>query len=268
MRFTQKILLGIFLLYALYVPYAYAQKSENPLIISADKALEWNRTEQNFTATQNAKATQGEVSIAASTLKADYRENKETGNDFDIHTMTATENVIILSEDNAAYGDKAVYDLTTEIAIMTGSDLRLTTPEQTITATDQFEYHVKDGKLIAIGNATIKRPTDTLRADTLTAFLTEDGQGKRTLDRMTASGNVIITTATEKITGQTGAYNGRTKIAELAGGVTITRGPNILQGTRATVDLNTQISRIFGNPDNGNRVTGTFYPGTTKKKGQ
>lgn len=250
----------------LAITTAHAQNSKEPLNISADKTLDWDRTKQTFTANGNALAAQGDVSIAAEKLNAAYKENKITGNDFDIHTMTATNNVVITSADNKAYGDKAVYDLTKEIAVMTGSNLRLITPEQTITAKDQFEYHAAAGKLIASGDAKIIRPTDTLRANALTAYLTNNEKGERVLDKMTAEGNVVITTPTEKVTGTYGTYNGKTKIAELTGGVTITKGPNILQGTRATVDMNTQISRIFGSPKTNGRVTGTFYPGSEKKE--
>lgn len=244
-----------------------AQNQENPpLVISADDALEWDRTNQTFTALKNALAVQGDVAISATTLKAEYEENKTTNNDFDIHTMTARENVIITSTDNKAYGDLAVYDLKSQKAVMTGQDLKLVTPEQTITARDQFVYDVKDGQLTATGNATITRPTETIKANVITATLTEDKNGKQTLDSMTAQGNVTITTLEEKITGTYGTYNARTDIAEITGDVTLTRGPNILQGDRATVNLTTQISKLYGNANASNgRVTGTFYPGSEKK---
>ena len=243
----------------------YAQTSKAPLTISADETLEWDRKNLNFTANGNAIAQQDGVSIAAKMLKANYRENETTGDNFDIYQMLAISNVTITSADNKAYCDKAIYDIENEVALMTGKNLRLITPQQSITARDKFEYHTTAGKLVAIGNATIKRPTDTVRADRITAYLTTDANGKRTLDRMVAEGNVIITTATEKLTGTNGTYNARTEKAEITGGVTITRGPNILKGDRATVNLKTQISRIFGGQTNNGRVTGTFYPGSTKK---
>lgn len=259
-------LIALTLLALLPALHAGAQTTgASPLEISADNTLEWQRLEQTFTANGNAIAKQDNVSIRAEKLTAAYDENKESGEDFDIHTMTATDAVTITSDDNKVYGDKAVYDLKKSIAIVTGSNLRLVTPEQKITARDQFEYHVDAGKLIAKGNAKIIRPTDTLAANTITAFLSNDANGKRTLDRMNADGGVTITTATEKITGTYGTYNARTETAEITGGVIITRGPNILKGDRATVDLKTQISRIFGGASDGGRVSGTFYPKSEKK---
>jgi lipopolysaccharide export system protein LptA len=49
--------------------------------------------------------------------------------------------------------------------------------------------------------------------------------------------------------------------------VKIHRGPNTLEGEKAEVDMNTNISRIIGNPAAGQRVRGVFYPGTDKGNG-
>ena len=244
-----------------------------PLDISAAGTLEWDRANQIFTAKDQARAQQGEVSIDADLLTAAYAETEES--DFDIQSLQADGGVEITSGGNKAYGDMALYDLPTGVAIMRGSDLRLITPEQTITAQDQFEYHTIDGRLVAQGRAQIIRPNDRIEADTLTAFLMDDPKtGKRVLERMEATGNVRITTAEEVLTGQKGVYNAQTGLAEMRGGVSITRGSNVLQGDRAHVDLNTQISRIFAAPAAGGltpgsagqqgRVSGTFYPGSVK----
>ncbi|MEC9235126.1 MAG: ostA-like family protein, partial [Pseudomonadota bacterium] len=96
----------------------------------------------------------------------------------------------------------------------------------------------------------------------------KDGQDTRELSRAEAEGNVVITTAEEKITGNKGIYQKDENKAEILGDVVITRGPNILKGTRAELDLLTNISRIFGGEtsDGDTRVRGTFYPDSTDKK--
>lgn len=261
---TRLLLLALTAL-AISHPASAQTTSKAPLNIAADGTLEWDRTTKTFTAKTNASAEQEGVSITADTLTAAYATNEATGDDFEIHTMTADNNVTITSEDNKAYGDQAVYTLKTKSATMTGTNLRLITPNQTITARDKFEYHVEAGKLIAIGNAKIIRPTDTIEAETITATLRTNDKGERVLDTMTATNNVTITTQTERITGQKGIYNARTEQAEITGGVTLTRGPNILKGDRATIDLKTQISKLFASPQEGGRVTGTFYPSSEKK---
>ncbi len=234
--------------------------------ISADESLEWYRNEQYFIAKGNAKAVQGDVSIDADTLKADY-DNDPDGKEgsLNLRVLHAIDNVLIKSADNVAYGDKADYDLQTKQALMTGSNLKLQTPEQTITARDRFEYDVTKGKLVAVGNAKVVRPSDTLSADTITAYMAEDSQGKRTVRKVEADGSVTIITAQEKVTGRSGVYDAVAQTVEVSGNVVIYRGSNILRGQRAEVDLNTQISRLFGGEGETGRVTGTFYPDDVKQ---
>jgi lipopolysaccharide export system protein LptA len=153
----------------------------------------------------------------------------------------------------------------------------MTAPDQTVTARDKFEYWTAEGRFNAIGNAQIIRPkpgsgTDTLKADKITAILKENKEGKQVLHTLEAFGNVVITTPAETITGAYGIYKASTNKAELTGGVKILRGPNTLEGERASVDMNTNISTIFaaekttapGAPDvqPGGRVRGIFYPGS------
>lgn len=243
--------------------------AEQPLEITADKTLEWLRGVKQFIARGNALAVQGTASVAAQTLTADYREGKESN--IEIHTLTAENNVVLKSGTDTAYGDRAVYDLDQGLATLTGQDLRLVSPGQTITAQDRFEYWTNTGKVHAIGNAVVIRPKpqggqDRLLAKKITATLKKDANGKQALDTIEAFDNVVITTPTEKITGAYGIYRAATNKAELTGGVTITRGPNILKGVRAVVDLNTNTSKIFGGgAGNNRRVSGTFFPGSENK---
>jgi lipopolysaccharide export system protein LptA len=116
--------------------------------------------------------------------------------------------------------------------------------------------------------------------------LKENAQGKRVLDNLEAFGNVVIVTPTERITGAYGIYRAGSNKAELKGGVKITRGPNVLEGERAEVDMTTNISKIFGAPTSeqapakvggaltgspnvqtgGGRVRGVFYPNSETKE--
>ncbi len=277
----KKLIIGMsaLLLTGLCMPQAMAQEQPNfaasstnskePLEITADGALEWHRNDKVFTAKKNALAKQGEVSVAAATLNADY--NDESGQDFEIWRVRADESVRIISRDTTAHGDHAVYDINKGYAEITGSDLRLVSPDQSVTARDKFEYWAVEGKLIAIGNARITRKnekgeTNTLDADVITAYLKDDAQGKRTLDRMEAQGNVIITTPTEILTGNQGVYNATTEMAEITGNVKIKRGPNILEGAKADVNMATNVSRMFGGGGPKGRVRAVFYPGSEKKQ--
>lgn len=240
------------------------QKTEAPLEITADQTLEWKRDEKLFIANGNAVAKQGDAAVNADALTAHYKDNG-AGGGMQIWQVTADRGVVITSKDSQAYGDAAIYDLDKDLAVMTGENLRMTSPGQTVTAQDRFEYWVTEGKLNAIGNARMERrntkgETDTLAADTITAILKDNQEGQRVLDTLEATGNVVITTPTETIRGARGLYRAGTNMAELSGGVTIERGQNTLKGERAEVDMTTNTSRLFGGE--GKQVKGVFYPGS------
>ena len=244
--------------------------SDAPLEITADGSLEWKRKARQFIAQKNALAQQGDVSVAAQTLIADYRDSDTSS--MEIWQVTADNDVVIRSKDSAAFGQNAVYNLDSGLAVMTGENLRMTSPDQTVTASESFEYQVEAGRLTATGNARVQRYRDgnknvydTLVADTVSAVLKDNAQGKRVLDTLEATGNVVITTASETVTGAYGIYKADTNTAELTGGVTIKRGPNTLKGQRATVNLNTETSQLFGGSGPTGRVRGVFYPGSEKK---
>lgn len=244
-----------------------------PVEITADGSLEWGRNEKHFIARGNAKAAQVGTSIKAETLTAHYRDGAKGG--MDIHRVEADQNVELKSKDTTVYGQKADYDMDKGFAVMTGNNLKMVSPDKTVTATDRFEYWVNEGKLNAIGNAradtkNAKGEIDTLQADRLEAVLKDDAKGQRKLETLEAIGNVVITTPTEKITGQRGIYNATTNKATLTGKVVLHRGPNMLEGERAEIDLNTNTSRLFGggvSATQSGQVRGIFYPGSEKKNG-
>lgn len=271
--------LSILLILLIWInaPHVQAQdvqigSGDEPLEIVADESLEWKRAEQLFIARRNAVATQGDASVAGQVLTAYYREGN--GKDMEIYKVTADTDVKITSRDSIAYGDHADYNLDEGLAVLTGQDLKLVTPEQTITAQDRFEYQVTAGRVIAVGRPRVIRPkpqgggTDTLDSDELIATLKDNSEGKRVVDVIEAKGNVVITTPTEVVKGAYGIYRAGTNKAELSGGVTITRGPNVLEGEKAIVDLTTNTSQVFGSPIEGGRVRGVFYPGSEKKQDQ
>lgn len=237
--------------------------SKNPVEISAGKTLEWHQKDKQYVADGDVEAKQGDVTILAEKLIADYRDDNEGGN-VEIWQLTAEQNVRIKNTDSTAIGDKAVYNVETGIATLTGKNLKLTTPDQIITAQKRMEYDANGGKAKAVGNAQIKRGTDTLRAETLTANFTKNKNGKQVLKSANASGRVTIKTPEETLTGNSGFYNAANNTAEVKGNVKIVRGPNTLEGDRAEINLTTNISKMYGSPKTGKRVKGVFFPGSNK----
>lgn len=257
--------------------------SSAPLEISADETLEWHRDAHKYVARGAVVARQGDVTIYADMMQADYRVGAKSSTD--IYRLTATGNVRILSDGNEAQGDHAVYELDRGLATMTGDHLRMSGPDQVVTARDRFEYFTEKGRLNAIGAASAVREGNRINADRLSAIFAQKSDatapaqnnlaGNRKLERLEADGNVVITTPTEILTGARGFYRADNNSAEIMDNVVIRRGPNSLTGARATVDLNTNISRMFGAEtgpaqagDVGagdGRVRGVFYPGSEEK---
>ncbi len=239
---------------------------DQPLEITADQTLEWYRDTQQYIARGAVVARQGNVEIHADVLTADYKESE--GKKFDIYRLTAAGHVVIESRGNKAYGDKAVYNVDQGVAVMTGEGLRMTSPDHVVTARDSFEYWVAEGKVTALGAAKAVRGDDTINADHMAAFLEKDEQGKNQIKRLEAYDSVVITTPTEILRGDKGTYDAGTNIAELIGRVKIERGPNVLEGQRADVNLTTNVSRMHGSAETGERVRGVFYPGSTNNNQQ
>lgn len=249
-------------------PVVYAQvnpDAKEPLEITADESLEWHRNDLYFVARKNVKAVQGTTTLRSALLTAKYREG--AGGGIKIYTIIAEGAVEIISAQSKAYGDKATYDVDKGYAVLTGKNLRLVSPDQTVTARDKMEYWAQQGKLQATGRAKAVREGDEIVADVLIADFTQDQNGKRVLKRLRANGNVVITTPDEVLVGDKGVYEAGTNLADLTGHVKITRGPNVLEGERAQIDLNTNISKMFGasSEGGGGRVRGVFYPGSEEK---
>lgn len=241
------------------------EDNDTPIEISADNSLEWIQKDLQYIANGNVEVTQGTSTILCDRLVADYRENKITGNT-EIWQLTAYDNVRLKNQDSTAQGNMAVYNIDTGINTLTGGDLKLTMPDQTITASKRLEYDMNIDKAKAIGNAKIIRGQDVLSANSITANFTKDKNGKQALKTATANGNVKIKTPDETLTGSNAIYNAANNTAEITSNVKIIRGPNTLEGARAQVNLTTNVSKMFGAPNKGKRVKGVFFPSSKSSK--
>lgn len=249
-----------------------------PIEITASKSVDWMRNDKQYVARENVVVTQGSVTIKSDLLTADYREGATSS--MEIWQLSAQGNVTIADDKNTAYGDMGVYDVDTGVATLTGSNLKLVSPDQTVTAVEKMEYFANEKKARAVGHAKVIRANDTLTASTITAFFKEDGSaakpsatqgggtsplgGSGALDRLEADGNVIIKTPTETLYGQKAIYKAATNTAELIGKVRVERDKNVLEGARAEVNLTTNVSKMFGSDKQGERVRGVFYPSDKK----
>jgi len=265
-----------------------------PVEVTASEGLELRQNEQMVIARGNARAVRGDVTVTADRLVARYRRKAgaaaavapaapgpvaaDTGNN-EIYRLEAEGNVHIFTATDLAVADKAVYDIDQAVLLLTGSALKLTTPQQVLTARDSMEYWSAKHMAVGRGLATVTTADGRrVSGDTLVGYTTPPDQpaaprpvaaaparpgadplmtsGK--LQRVEGFGNVEVRTATEIIRAARGVYVPDTGIARLAGTVRLTRGQNQLNGDEAVVNMRTGISTLSNKP--GARVQGLVVP--------
>jgi lipopolysaccharide export system protein LptA len=218
----------------------------------------------------------------------------------EIYRLRAEGNVQIFTATDHAQGDLGVYDIDQAVLVMTGHDLRLTTPSELVTARDTLEYWPQKHMAVARGNAVVvTKDGRRVAADVLVAYTTDtaspgsapaaakppvkpaaattppgSGPGPGSGDDLAASGklekveafgHVSVRTPTDTAIGERAVYVPDSGIARLAGNVRITRGQNQLDGQEAEVNMKTGIARLLrGNTE---RVTGLVVPNDTTNRG-
>lgn len=233
-----------------------------PITIDADDSVEWRQDEKVYIARGNAKAKRGDVTIAANVLRAHYRDGSD--GQPDVWRFDATGNVRIITPRERVYGDQGVYNVDTGVFELTGKRLRIEGEGRTLTARDKLEYRQKEQVARALGAATATVDDKSLRADVLTAHFGEDADGKVSLRRAEATGNVFVSTPAEHARARRADYDADKELLTLSGDVKLTRGANQLNGEYAEVNLKTGISRLLARPrgaSGGKPVRGLFVPG-------
>jgi len=279
---------GLALLAALLLPSPLLAQSLDltrggPIEVTATDGIEWRQGEQVVIARGNARAVRQGVTVTADRLIARYRpragapatpapagETPMSGGE--IWRLEAEGNVKIDSATDHAEGDRAVYDMDQAVLVLTGRDLKLTTPENVLTSRDSMEYWPQRRMAVARGAAhVVTQDQRQIAADTLVGYFQEDGAAQRQapaagagpaegskLERVEAFGNVEIRTPEEVVRGDRGVYSEVTGMARLLGGVRITRGDNQLNGQEAIVNMRTGVARLVSTP--GARVQGLIIP--------
>jgi lipopolysaccharide export system protein LptA len=277
---------------------ASAQMAElsqgGPIEVTARDGIEWRQNEQLVIARGAARAVRGGVTIDADLLLARYRPrggapaearpaSEGPGGASEIWRLEAEGNVVITTATDRAEGDRAIYDLDQAVMVLTGRNLRLTSPDNVLTARDSVEYWPQRRMAVARGDAVVVTKDDKrVRADVLVAYFKEapteasgaarpqparsageaaPGEGSN-LEKVEAYGRVEIRTAEEVIRGDSGVYTPPNGLARLLGNVRIVRGDNTLTGCEAIVNMDTGISRLIACPNE--RVRGLIVPGESQ----
>ncbi len=226
-----------------------------PIEISADNGIEWNRDAKTYTARGNAVASQGTSEIHADTLTASYSSNSN-----DIDHVVADGTVKVINPNQTAYGDHADYDRTRQLLLMTGGGLRIESTAETVTARDSFEYWQDQDAMVAKGDVVITKSNGTtIKSDRATSYFRKNAAtGKREAFQVKAEGHVHIDTGKEVVSCERAVYDPTTQIAVLTGNVVLDQGRSEFHGARAELDMNKGISRLLPAP--GQRVRTTIQP--------
>jgi lipopolysaccharide export system protein LptA len=271
-----------------------------PIDITSRDGIEWRQAEREVIARGDARAIRNNVTVTADRLIAWYRKKGENGasevpapatglagdtstEGNEVYRLQAEGNVHIFTQTDQAQGDKATYDMDQAVLVMTGRNLKLTTPNDVITARDDLEYWPQKHMAVARGDAVVvTNDAKRVAADTLVAYTTDnpppDGKAEAKpavspaaakptddpiassgkLERVEAFGHVSVRTPTDTVTGDRGVYVPDTGMARIAGNVQITRGQNQLNGAEADVNMKTGIATLVAT--NSGRVHGLVVP--------
>ena len=277
-----------------------------PIDITARDGIEWRQTQQEVIARGDARAIRGGVTVTADRLTAWYRKKagEQTAGQAsapapaadvssglagdsategtEIYRLQADGHVHIFTATDQAQGDKATYDLDQSVLVMTGHDLKLTTPNDVITARDDLEYWPQKHMSVARGDAlVVTNDAKRVAADTLVAYTTDNpppasatpppapaapaaaagdplaASGK--LQRVEAFGNVSIRTPTDTVTGDRGVYLPDTGMARLGGNVRVTHGQSQLNGAEADVNMKTGIATLIARQPGESSIPGRVH---------
>ncbi len=231
-------------------------RSGGAVEIDADQGIEWRRDEKIYIARGNVRAARGELALYADTLTARYRDN---GNGTEIYQIEAVGDVRLTTAEDTVFGDRATYNLDRDLVLFEGGDLRIETPNQTMTARDALEYWTERKVLVARGEAVVRDADRKISASTLTGYFKENDAGALELYQVEAAGDVRLAGNRTYARGAKAVYNLEAKVATLSGNVRISRGNAQLSGARAEVNLKTGVSRLLGG--GATRVHTLIIPG-------
>lgn len=130
-------------------------------------------------------------------------------------------------------------------------------------AADRIELQDRENRVILSGNVVIEQGGLTLRAArTLVNF---EDTGSLSIQRITATGGVVVTRGDERASGDNAIYDFNRRIITMAGNIRLRRGTDTLNGGRLVIDLESGLSSVDGSAagssaagSNAGRVTGSF----------
>jgi lipopolysaccharide export system protein LptA len=132
---------------------------------------------------------------------------------------------------------------------------------------DRIEVQDRADRVVVSGNVEVTQAGMKLNAARMTvAYRNGAGNGVE-VDRIDASGNVVVTKGNETARGNVAIYDLNSRLITMIGNVTLIQGANRLTGGRLVIDLTSGRATVDGRSSggapgvsggSGGRVSGTF----------
>ncbi|MEE4207353.1 MAG: LptA/OstA family protein [Erythrobacter sp.] len=130
-------------------------------------------------------------------------------------------------------------------------------------AADRIELQDRANRVVLSGGVVIDQAGLTMRA--ARTIVSYDDSGELRIDRITATGGVVVTRGNERASGSTAIYDFNRRVITMAGDVSLRRGTDTLNGGRLVIDLASGLSSVDGRASGagasgapGGRVSGSF----------
>ena len=125
---------------------------------------------------------------------------------------------------------------------------------------DRIEVQDRSDRAIFAGNVNVRQAQLTLETERLTVAYSSAGGVQ--IQRLDASGGVVVRSPSETASGDFGIYDLERGLITLIGDVVLTRDDSRINGSRLVIDLDSGRAVIDGGPagvnQSGGRVTGRF----------
>lgn len=250
-------------------------KDDSPIIIEAENSVVCDETANKCVATGNASANKGTNTVYGDVLTVFFKEGKER----EIIALTADGHVRMETPQDKAFGDHAHYDVALDRVLLTGGNLKILTPKESLTARDSIEYWHSNNKGIARGQATAIFPEkeELIQADTLVAYFnpsserTEENKEKKSIEKVEAEGHMLASSPKSVVTGDRGVYSAKDHLVEVFNNVKVMQGENVIEGGYARHNLETNVAEMFTDPPHVSqsgpkkRLSGIIIPKEAKK---
>jgi len=131
---------------------------------------------------------------------------------------------------------------------------------------DRLEVQQKENIAVFSGNVVVTQTDLVLNSDRITVFYESKDQGSE-INRLDASGKVVLKSATEEISSTWGIYDLVERIITLGGNVELKRENGVIKGNRLQLNLDTGLITLASQDKNkSNRVSGQFTAPENKEK--